>query len=104
MQCLARKPLLPVLPPVDEHRDSRVKAEEVERLREEVPDVGSPEPSDSASAGSSVRALKFLQCATCSQEDDSSEGERLESEAPTCPSIILGCDGDNESVGSSVTT
>ena len=102
MTPLARLEL--VLPPVDEHRRSRVKAEEVERLREEVPDVRSPEPSDSASAGSSVRALKFLQYATRSQEDDSSEGERLESEAPTCPSIILECDGDSESVGSSSVT
>jgi len=29
---------------VDEHRRSRVNAEKVERLREEVPDVRSPEP------------------------------------------------------------
>ena len=102
MTPLARLEL--VLPPVDEHRCSRVKAEKVERLREEVPDVRSPEPSDSASEGSSVPALSFLQCARCSWQDDSSEEERQESAAPTCLSITLGSDGENESVGSRVTT
>ena len=104
MQPLARVPLQPVLPCVDEHRDSGVKAEEVERLGEEVPDDGSPDLSDSASAGSSVPALNVLLCGMCSREDDSSEDDRRESEAPTCPSITLGSDGENESVGSSVTT
>ena len=83
MQPLARLEL--VLPPVDEHRRSRVKAEKVERLREEVPDVRSPEPSDSASEGSSRAALNFLQCARCIWGDDRSEEEGQESAAPTCP-------------------
>ena len=119
MQPLARVPLQPVLPRVDEHkapllprvplqplpsRDSEVKAQEVERLGEEVSDDGFPDLSDSASAVSSALAQKFLQCAFCSPEDDSSENERPESEAPTCPSFTLGSDGENESVGSSVTT
>ena len=96
MTPLARLEL--VLPPVDEDKRSRVNAEKVERLREEVPDVRSPEPSDSASEGSSVPALNFLQCA---RWDDSSEEERQGSAAPTCPSITFGSDCENESVGSS---
>ena len=94
MQPLAREPL----PPVEEHRRPRVKATEVQRLREEVPAVRSPEPSDSASEGSSVPALNFLQCA---RWDDSSEEERQGSAAPTCPSITFASDDENESVGSS---
>ena len=96
MTPLARLEL--VLPPVDEDRRSRVNAEKVERLREEVPDVRSPDPSDSASEGSSVPALNFLQCA---RWDDSSEEERQGSAAPTCPSITFASDNENESVGSS---
>ena len=98
---------------VDEHkaenrdrrsRDSEVKSQEVEGLGEEVSDDGFPDLSDSASAASSAVALDFLQCALLIREDDSSEDERPESEAPTCPSFTLGSDGENESVGSSVTT
>ena len=104
MQPLARVPLRSVLPRVDEHRDSGVKAEEVERLGEEVSDDGFPDLSDSASAASSAVALDFLLCAICSPEDDSSENERPESEAPTCPSFPLGSDAGYESVGSIETT
>ena len=97
---------------VDEHkaenrdrrsRDSEVKSQEVEGLGEEVSDDGFPDLSDSASAASSAVALDFLQCALFSREDDSSENEPPESEAPTCPSLAPGSDVENESVGSSAT-